>query len=135
MTRRNTTFKIWLEPGVDAIMRRYCHESNVSINAFVRYAIGATLSTMTKADAREVPSHKDIYGRLSEQAVTLRLTPYERRSLETIASRMMMQRRRSYSRLIRYCINRACSLISFDGSRREQSPEPASEDSPLPSAS
>lgn len=130
--KRNNTFKVWLEPGVDAIMRRWCEETNVSINAFVRYAIGATLATMTKADAREVPSQKDIYGRLSEQALTLRLTPHERRSLETIAGRLLMEKRRSYSRLIRYCVNRACSLISFDGSRPAQLPAPASEDSPPP---
>jgi hypothetical protein len=134
-TARNNVFKIWLEPGVDAIMRRYCYDANISINSFVRYAIGATLSTMTVADAREVPTHSQIYGRLSMQSVTLRLTPHERRSLEKMASRFYMQRQRSYSRLIRYSIMRACSLISSDAKRPEQLPEPASEDSPLPSTS
>jgi hypothetical protein len=135
MTRpksRNTVFKIWLEPGVDATMRQYCDETGMSLNAFVRYAIGATLTTMTKADAREVPTHAQTYGRLSRQSVTLRLTNYERKSLETMASKFLMQKERSYSRLIRYSIMRACSLLSSDASRREQSPAPACAGSPPP---
>ena len=107
MTRpksRNTVFKIWLEPGVDATMRQYCDETGMSLNAFVRYAIGATLTTMTKSD--------------------------ERKSLESMASKFLMQKERSYSRLIRYSIMRACSLLSSDASRREQSQAPACAGSP-----
>lgn len=131
---RNNTFKIWLEPGIDATLRRYCEETGVSINAFVRYAIGSTLTTMTKADARDVPTQKEIYGRLSEQAITLRLSPYERRCLEAMAGRLLMERKRSYARLVRYCISRACRQISFSGddSHREQSPALACEGSPPP---
>jgi hypothetical protein len=135
MTRpkiRNNVFKIWLEPGIDATMRQYCDETGMSLNAFVRYAIGSTLTTMTKLDARDVPTHAQIYGRLSRQSVTLRLTPYERRSLEAIATKFLMKRERSYSRLIRYSIMRACSLISSGAPRQAQSPAPASEGSPPP---
>lgn len=135
MTRpksRNTVFKIWLEPGVDAVMRQYCDETGMSLNAFVRHAISTTLTTMTKQDARDVPTHSQIYGRLSRQSVTLRLTNYERKSLESMASKLLMQKERSYSRLIRYSIMRVCSLLSSDASRREQLQAPACGDSPLP---
>jgi len=135
MTRpksRNTVFKIWLEPGVDAVMRQYCDETGMSLNAFVRHAISTTLTTMTKQDARDVPTHSQIYGRLSRQSVTLRLTNYERKSLESMASKLLMQKERSYSRLIRYSIMRVCSLLSSDASRREQLQGPACGDSPLP---
>jgi hypothetical protein len=129
----NGTFKITLEPGTDAIMRRYCHETGTPINQFVKFAIGAMCARLTKADVFDVPSHSQIYGRLSEQSLTVRLTKNERRELEKLAVRIMMPEKRSYSRLIRFAVSRACQQISFcDGSRPEQSPAPACEGSPPP---
>lgn len=129
----NGTFKITLEPGTDAIMRRYCHETGTPINQFVKFAIGAMCARLTKADVFDVPSHSQIYGRLSEQSLTVRLSPHERKALEKLAARIMMPEKRSYSRLIRFAVSRACRQISFaDDSHREQSPAPASADSPPP---
>ena len=129
----NSPFKIWLEPGTDAVMRRYCHETRTPINQFIKFAIGAMCARLTKADVFDVPSHSQIYGRLSEQSITVRLSPHERRALEKLAVRIMMPEKRSYSRLIRFAVTRACQQISFsDDSHREQSQAPACEGSPPP---
>lgn len=129
----NSTFKISLEPGTDATMRRYCHETGTPINQFIKFAIGAMCARLTKADVFDVPSHSQIYGRLSEQAITVRLSKNERKAIERLAARILMSEKRSFSRLIRFAVTRACQQISFsDDSHRGQSPTPACEGSPPP---
>ena len=131
---KNQTLKVWLEPGVDAALRRFCNDNELNLNQVIRYSVGAFCHDLVPG--AELPTQRAIYGKLSKQALTVRLNPAERKLLERLAMSMKLRRGRSFSVFVRYALNRALQQLSCDdGSRREQSPAPACEGSPLPSAS
>lgn len=136
MKKRNQTFKVMLEPGIDAKFRIFCREQNVPYNSVIRQALKDLIAT-EGLSREDVPAQKDTYGQLGSQPFTVRLNPVERRNLEKTATALKIDNRRSYSRLIRHAVAVfiSSSSSSLDASRREQLQELASEDSPLPSAS
>lgn len=112
MKARLPTMSVWFEPAIDSKMRRYCFEQKIPIVGFVRDAVRELMmdATLERAD---LPGHAETYGRLTEQPVTLRWTLQEKRELQRLAARLRIDKARSFSRLIRFAVNRACSRISF----------------------
>lgn len=106
------TMTVWFEPAIDSMVRRHCQESKTSIGDFVRKAV-ADLCEDNSIQRSDIPTQQDIYGKLSFQGVTLRFPKHERRAMEKLAERLKINRKRSFSRIIRYAVNRACSRISF----------------------
>lgn len=128
------TVRISLEPVIDARMRAHCDAQRITYAAFVREAFGHMISTTNKKMKKSIPARRDIYGRLSGRSLTVRITTKERTSIVRYARMMNFKEERSFGRLARYAIS--LYLSSFDGgSHQEQSPAPASEDTPPPSAS
>ncbi|NDA79169.1 MAG: hypothetical protein EBY07_15635 [Actinobacteria bacterium] len=85
-------------------------------------------------DKAKIESRRDIYGRLGHASFSVRLTNAERRDVVRFARSLNIPEQRSFSRLLRYAVK--LYLCACDDAKRQaQSPEPASEDSPLPSAS
>ena len=133
--KRNQTFKVTLEPAIDAKFRIYCTEKKVPYNSVIRQAL-KDLIALEGLKSENIPAQRDTYGQLGSQPFTVRLNPVERRNLETTCTRLKINNRRSYSRLIRHAVTLFVSSSSYrDASHQEQSQELASEDTPLPSAS
>lgn len=101
MITGSRTFKLTLEPAIDAAFRVYCSVNGVRYNFVIRNAIkGLRVRTMS------LPGNKEIYGKLGAQPVTVRLTEQEIKSLQSFAGRMGgMPVNRSYSRILRYAVS------------------------------
>ena len=133
--KRNQTFKVTLEPAIDAKFRIYCTEKKVPYNSVIRQAL-KDLIALEGLKSENIPTQRDTYGQLGSQPFTVRLNPVERRNLETTCTRLKINNRRSYSRLIRHAVTLfVSSSSSRDASHQEQSQELASEDTLPPSAS
>ena len=125
---KNRTMKVWLEPGIDAVLRRFCEENELSLNTVIRYSIGAFCHDLKPG--ADLPTQRSIYGKLSKQAITVRFNSSERKFLERLAGQCQLRRERSFSVFVRHALNCACRQISCGvETHPEQSQEPASEDS------
>lgn len=122
-------FRIALEPMDDAAMRSYCDENGMTYALFVRLALQHMLATVTKKQKKLIPSHRDVYGRVTKSAITVRMTDDERKSIVRFARMMNFKEKRSFARLLRYAIKTYLAACD-DASRQAQSPEPACEGSP-----
>ena len=130
-TAKYSTLRFGLEPADDAAMRQYCDNNGMTYTMFFRLALKHLLATVKKDKKKEIPSQRDVYGRIGRSSVTLRISMDERRDLVRFARMMNFKEQRSFNRLARYAI-KVYLVACADAERRAQSPEPASEDSPLP---
>jgi hypothetical protein len=128
------TIRISLEPMDDAAMRAYCDRERMTYALFLRRALEHMLLTTTKKSKGDIEDHRDVYGRLGGTSFSVRLTDVERNNIVKLARMLNFKEKRSFSRLSRYAIKTYLAFCASE-KRPEQSPEPASEDIPLPSAS
>jgi len=126
-----STIRFGLEPTDDAAMRQYCDNNGMTYTMFFRLALKHMMETVKKDKKKEIPSQRDVYGRIGRSSVTLRISMDERRDLVRFARMMNFKEQRSFNRLARYAIKVYLAACA-DAERRAQSPEPASEGSPLP---
>lgn len=129
-----STIRVCLEPVDDAAMRAYCDTNGMTYAMFLRLAMKHMFSTTNKKNKDQIESRRDVYGRLGRNSMSVRLTDEERRDVVRFARNLNIPEKRSFSRLSRFAVKSYLSACA-DASRQAQSPEPASEDSPLPSSS
>lgn len=129
-----STIRFGLEPADDAAMRQYCDANGMTYTMFFRLALKHLTSTVKKDKKKEIPGQRDIYGRIGKSSVTLRISHDERRDIVRFARMMNFKEQRSFNRLARYAVKTYLAACA-DAERQAQSPEPASEGTPLSSAS
>jgi hypothetical protein len=128
------TIRVSLEPSDDAQLRAFCDANGMTYAMCLRLALKHMFNTMPKSSRNEISDRRQIYGRLGKNSFSVRLTSAERAEVSRFARMLNIQEKRSFSRLSRHAIKLYLSACA-DASRQAQSPELASSDSPLPSAS
>lgn len=130
-TAKYSTLRFGLEPADDAAMRQYCDNNGMTYTMFFRLALKHLLATVKKDKKKEIPSQRDVYGRIGKSSITLRISIDERRDLVRFARMMNFKEERSFNRLARYAVKTYLAACA-DAERQAQLPEPASADSPPP---
>lgn len=127
-----TTVRISLEPAHDAAVRAYCDQNHMTYALFLRTALNHMMRTTPKSKRKEIPSRRDVYGRLGKTNISVRLTCEEIQEVVRFARSLNFKEKSSFVRLGRYAIITYLASSSSGDSHPEQSPEPACEDNPPP---
>jgi hypothetical protein len=137
MTTEYSTIRIGLEPSDDASMRAYCDAERMTYAMFLRNALKLMMASTKRKNIPDIPSQKEIYGRLNKNSFSVRLTSDERASIVAFARSIGVKQERSFSRLARYAI-KSFLRLSAPGHREThtqgqgQSPTPDLADSLSP---
>lgn len=105
--------RIALQPSIEAFVRTYCEKYNMTIIAFIRAAMQDMFENATPEDARFIPSHAEVYGKLSRESFNIDLTARETEMLLAFAKRMKIYASRSMAKIIRFAVNRYCETLTF----------------------
>jgi len=98
--------RIVLEPAVEAFMRAHCEQSKTPVITFIRAAMNDMVDNMKLEEAKTIPTHAEIYGKLSKESFTIDITAEEKERLEVFGRRMKLYVSRSIAKLIRHAITR-----------------------------